>query len=159
MAVALAMSLAGAASAQSTQPKSEGVKATSPRTQANTPAAKDSAEVRLIGCLELEKDYRARVSAGKGGVLGSGVGVGNEYVLTNAMPAPENLSAARPKGTAGTGGTDYMLTGKEEPTMRREVGRQVHVLGTVTKSGSDSKELQRVTVSAWHPMTDYCPGK
>jgi hypothetical protein len=91
-------------------------------------------------------------------VLGSGVGVGNEYVLTNAMPAPENLNGARPKGTAGTGGTDYMLTGKQEPTMRREVGRQVHVLGTIANAG-DAKELQRVTVSAWHPMMDYCPAR
>ncbi len=44
-------------------------------------------EVTLIGCVELERDYRARKESGKGGVLGSGVGVGNEFVLSMAKPA------------------------------------------------------------------------
>jgi hypothetical protein len=115
--------------------------------------------VKLIGCLELEKDYRARVNAGKGGVLGSGIGAGNEYVLSSAIPAPEDLSTARPAGTSGSSGADYMLTGKNEPNMRREVGRQVHVLGTIEEAAGSNKELARVTVSAWHPMKDYCPAK
>ena len=114
------------------------------------------AEVQLVGCLEYETDYRARMNTGKGGVLGTGVGAGNEYVLSNAAVAPPGATAPKPTGTSGSSGSDYMLTGTVEENMKREVGRQVHIIGTVDQVGSGS-ELSRISVSAFHPMMDYCP--
>ena len=113
-------------------------------------------EVHLVGCLELETDYRARVDAGKGGVLGTGLGAGNEYVLSAASTVPPGTTTPRPMGTSGSSGTDYLLTGSNEPNMKREIGRQVHIIGTLDRA-SGSGELSRVTVKAFHPMKDYCP--
>jgi hypothetical protein len=109
-------------------------------------------EVALIGCIELERDYRARKDAGKGGVLGTGVGVGNEFVLTNAKPASRGRTAA----TAGTSGADYELTGKLESGFLRHVGRQVEVIGVLH---TRDDRLPEIEVTLWHPVGDFCPAK
>ena len=106
-------------------------------------------EVTLIGCVELEKDYRARKEAGRGGVLGSGVGVGNEFVLSGAKP-PQGRRAGSQPAPAG----DYELTGRLERDFLRHVGRQVEVVGTIEKNDDG---LNRIDVSLWHPVGDYCP--
>jgi hypothetical protein len=105
-------------------------------------------EVTLIGCIELERDYRARKDAGKGGVLGTGVGVGNEFVLTNAKPP-----TGRGRTAAGPG-ADYELTGRLERDFLRHVGRQVEVVGVIEKDGDG---LPAIDVMLWHPVGDYCP--
>jgi hypothetical protein len=112
-------------------------------------------EVTLIGCVELERDYRARKESGRGGVLGSGVGVGNEFVLTNAKPAPGGRRG-QPAGTAGAPGSDYSLSGKMEKDFLRHVGRQVEVIAIVEKAG---EAMPTLNVSLWHPVGDYCPAK
>jgi hypothetical protein len=114
-------------------------------------------EITLIGCVELERDYRARKESGKGGVLGSGVGVGNEFVLSNARPI-----AAPGRGRSGAVSTsapavDYSLTGRLERDLLRAVNRQVEVVGVV-EPGKDG-ELQTVQISLWHPVSDFCPNK
>jgi hypothetical protein len=106
-------------------------------------------EVALVGCVELERDYRARKEAGRGGVLGTGVGVGNEFVLSMAKPA-----AGRGRGAQGAPG-DYELTGRLERDFLRHVGRQVEVVGTIEKSADG---IDRINVTLWHPVGDYCPG-
>ena len=58
--------------------------------------------VTLVGCVELEKDDRARIGAGRGGVLGTGAGVGNEFVLTNATLATATATNA-PVASTGSG--------------------------------------------------------
>ena len=122
---------------------------------------KDPAEVALIGCVEMEKDYRARMEAGKGGVLGTGVGVDNEFVLVNAkaVPTPRGQRAA-----GGPMGGDYSLTGRHEPELLRAVGRQVEIVGTVEPieahtSAKDAKSLPRLTITLWHPVADFCPAE
>jgi hypothetical protein len=105
-------------------------------------------EVTVIGCVELERDYRARKQAGRGGVLGSGVGVGNEFVLSGARP-PQ--AGSRSAGTSGA--TDYEITGRLEKDFLRHVGREVEVVGTVE---TNDEGLQRINVSLWHPVGDYC---
>lgn len=105
-------------------------------------------EVTLIGCIELERDYRARKDAGRGGVLGTGVGVGNEFVLSSAKP-PQ-----RRTGTAQAAPGDYELTGRLEKDFLRHVGRQVEVVGTIEKNDDG---IDRINVSLWHPVGDYCP--
>lgn len=111
-------------------------------------------EVTLIGCVELERDYRARKESGRGGVLGTGVGVGNEFVLTSAKPV-----AAGRRGQpapAGGEGTDYNVSGKLEKDFLRYVGRMVEVVGVLEKGDG---ALQSVNVTLWHPVGDYCPAK
>jgi len=122
--------------------------------QAAQAQAAPDGEVTLIGCVELERDYRARKESGRGGLLGSGVGVGNEFVLSNARPAPSGRRGAA--APAGGQSADYQLSGKLEKDFLRYVGRQVEVIGKIDK-GSDA--LSTVTVSLWHPVGDYCPAK
>jgi hypothetical protein len=124
-------------------------------TLAQAPAATRQGEVTLIGCVELERDYRARKESGRGGVLGSGVGVGNEFVLSMAKPAASGGRRGA-GGTSGGPGTDYELSGKLEKDFLRYVGRQVEVIGTVEKGDGP---MERIAVSLWHPVGDYCPAK
>ena|SRR5688500_18334840 len=110
-------------------------------------------EVTLIGCVELERDYRARKNTGRGGALGSGVGVGNEFILTNAKPIPAGRN--RQAVASGTAAADYSLTGKLEKDLLRHVGRQVEVIGVIEKGDG----IDKVTVTLWNPVGDYCPNK
>jgi hypothetical protein len=148
-----------------------GPAAQSPTTTTGTPGATSSnaksKEVALIGCLEPEKDYRARLDAKKGGPLGSGLGQGNEFVLTSARTAPANGSnktAGEAVATAGLSG-DYMLTGKVEDALKKSVNREVEVIGVVepfranTNATEDRDRLPHFEVSRWHPAGDYCPAK
>lgn len=112
-------------------------------------------EVTLIGCVELERDYRARKAMGRGGALGSGVGVSREFVLSNAKPLPPGRRG-QTVGPAGEPGTDYHIAGKLEKDFLRHVGRQVEVIGVIEKA---AEGLPRVNVSLWHPVGDYCPAK
>ena len=124
---------------------------------APAPAAK---EVNLVGCVEFESDYRKRMAAGRGGALGSGVGASDEFVLTNTRPAE---SKAKP----GAGGGVYTLTGPQEKNLKRDVGRQVTVVGTIENAGkpstgasvTDISDLPRIVIGTWHPVGDFCPAK
>ena len=82
-------------SAQS-QPQS-GATAT---TQQNRPTSGEA--VTLVGCVQRESDYRKAQDAGRGGVAGTGIGAGNEFVLTSAsMSTGGGAAAAGSVGTAG----------------------------------------------------------
>jgi hypothetical protein len=159
----------GVASAQSANP---------PARPAAQGAAKTGAgEVTLIGCVEFESDYRQRMAAGRGGVLGSGVGASDEFMLTNVRPASAGVGttgtgAARSGGRAaaagpGAGGGVYTLTGPQEKNLKRDVGRQVTVVGTIENAGkrstgadvTDISDLPRIAISTWHPVGDFCPAK
>ena len=157
----------GVATAQSANP---------PARPAAQGAAKAGAnEVTLIGCVEFESDYRQRMAAGRGGVLGSGVGASDEFMLTNARPATADVGttgAARGGGRAaaagpGAGGGVYTLTGPQEKNLKRDVGRQVTVVGTIENAGkrstgadvTDISDLPRIAISTWHPVGDFCPAK
>lgn len=153
LATALTLLLPLAATAQTPTPQ------TAPAVAAN--------EVTVIGCLQREADFRAVNNAGRGGVLGSGIGVNDEYVLTDARPADTNRnSRMRPRaaassesgtvGTSGSGAVHYSLTGKLEDNLLRDVGRLVEVVGTVEQP-ADSANLPRLTINVWHPVGDFCP--
>lgn len=109
-------------------------------------------EVNVVGCVEMEKDYRARTDKGRGGPLGSGVGVGNEYVLTGVKAAPNSKSTA-PVAEV------YSLTGKLEPDFVRQIGRQVEVVGILEEGrpSSEAGRLPKLTAKLWHPFQDFCP--
>jgi hypothetical protein len=97
-------------------------------------------QVTIAGCIQREEDYRRARDAGRGGVAGTGVGAGNEFILINASMAPAS-GAAGTAGTApatatGTGGVAggsaaYELSGAGEGQAAQFVGRRVEIMGTL----------------------------
>jgi hypothetical protein len=106
-----------------------------PATQSQTRAASDQ-QITVTGCVERETDYRKAHDAGRGGVAGTGVGAGNEYILTNAALSPNTTTARTPEsertsptGTAGSSAMAYELTGPNEGQVGQYVGRRVEISG------------------------------
>jgi hypothetical protein len=83
--------------------------------------------ISLVGCIQREADYRREHNSGKGGFLGFGGGLGNEYVLINASRDPRR--GFRDCATAD-GGQAYELTGSEEGDLKPFVGQRVAIAGT-----------------------------
>ena len=82
----------------------------------------DDTPITVVGCLQRESDYRKMNDAGRGGVLGTGVGRGNEYVL---------VDSAGDCGTLAPGAAAYELTGTGEKELAEFVGRRVQITGTL----------------------------
>lgn len=112
-------------------------------------------EVAMIGCLQREADYRAVQGDTKGGVLGTGVGVANEYVLVDATPVAAT-GDARQASNAGVDPRTFSLTGRLEGDLGSAVGRMVEVVG-VAEDGGDSNDLPQFTVTLSHAVRDFCP--
>jgi len=108
-------------------------------------------EVRIVGCVQWEKDYRKERSEGRGGALGTGLGVGNEFVLT--MVKPEG----------GRKATAYSITGDREKELGRRIGQQVEVIGVIEDEGKPDADrfgdLPRIKMTAWVPIKDSCPAQ
>lgn len=158
-AALLTLALATTAHGQASNPKTVGPPPTAQASQAK------GRQVTLIGCVEPEKDYRARLNAKSGGPLASGLGQSNEYVLSSSRSAPANgTSETRQEAvaTAGLAG-DYLLTGKPETELSKAVNREIEVVGVVEefRANKNAKEdrdrLPRLAISTWHPVGDYCP--
>ena len=107
-------------------------------------------QTTISGCVVSEADYRKMHDAGRGGVVGTGVGVGNEYILTDASNGPSattDASSARSvmpsaTGTSGTtGAMAYELSGTAEGQLSRYVGRRVELTG-MFKGGETSASGQ-----------------
>lgn len=114
--------------------------------------------VTLVGCVEREADYRKRVNDGKGGALGTGVGVDNEYVLTDVRTA-DAIAKNQEVGTNGAAAV-YSVTGRLEKELKASVGQPVEVLGFVERAGangSDVSDLPKINVNVWHPAAGVCP--
>jgi hypothetical protein len=114
-------------------------------TQPQTSAASGTGqEVTITGCVQREADYRRAQDAGKGGVAGTGVGAGNEFVLVNASADSTRTGTAAgaqtstPTGTSGTAGASasaaYEITGPNEGRLADHVGRRVEIRGTLKAS-------------------------
>jgi hypothetical protein len=137
-------------------------------------------QVTLVGCVEFEQDYRKRLASGRGGALGTGAGASDEFVLTNVRPASAVVGTAgsrpgnAPAGAAGQnsanvgpGGGVYALTGPQEKNLKRDVGRQVEVVGVIENAGKpdtgaelkDVSDLPRIDIKTWHTVQDFCPAK
>jgi hypothetical protein len=89
--------------------------------------------VSLIGCIQREADYRQQHHSGKGGFLGFGGGLGNEYVLINASPRRGSRDCA-----TASQGEAYELTGSEEGDLKPFVGQRVAITGTRKAAEIDS---------------------
>jgi hypothetical protein len=131
-AIALALGLAAllpfAGAAQSSGASGAATAASQDRT------AQDQT-VTVTGCVQREEDYRKARDAGRGGVAGTGVGAGNEFVLANAMMAsasPSGAAGKTPGGTpetTGAAGTAFELTGSNEGQAAQFVGKRVEIAG------------------------------
>jgi hypothetical protein len=119
-------------------------------------------EVAVIGCLELERDYRARMGRGGGGLLGIGGGKDDEFVLTDSRPA--TVAAHTARGRIAGGGV-YSLTGNREKELTRDIGRRVEIVGVLenagkASTGADARDvgtLPRLVIKTWHTVADFCP--
>jgi len=135
--------------------------------------AADAESVALIGCLLREDDYRAIVDDDRGGALGTGVGIDNEFILTGAVlgptasgdapMAPEDAVAAYRAATGAAAGHAYALEGDLEADMASDVGRMVQVVGALGRSSAAPVTSLRVDalpeleIVVWHPVGDFCP--
>ena len=104
------------------------------QTQSQSPAAQPSSgaaqKVTVTGCVVRESDYRKAQDAGRGGVAGTGVGAGNEFVLTSASISSDSAGAqSAPSPSASGPGTAYELTGSAEGDAAKHVGRRVEITG------------------------------
>lgn len=172
-AAALALTAgSGGAAAQSTTPAGAN--------QQTTRASGDQ-EVTLTGCIQREADYRRSVGARAGGVAGTGVGAGNEFVLASASMATSGSATAPTSGAAvppatATGGSTrdtaaYELTGPNEGQAQTYVGKRVEITGKLKASsagptgatggptnvpGNRDLELREVEVSSIRATTGTC---
>ena len=95
----------------------------------------EEAPISLMGCVQRETDYRRENNSGKGGFLGFGGGLGDEYVLVNASP---NATGAFGDCSAAAGGEAYELTGSTEEDLEAFVGQRVAISGTRKAAEVDS---------------------
>ena len=112
------------------------------------PSKSADKEIRIVGCVQWEKDYRRARNEGAGGALGTGIGVGNEFVLT--MVKPEGSRKA----------TAYSITGDREKELGRRIGQQIEVIGVLEDEGKADSErfgdLPRIRMTGWVPIRDSC---
>jgi hypothetical protein len=136
-AAAVACGLAVFAEATGYSQGQAGAGAAPAASQDRTTAAQ---QVTVVGCIQRETDYRKAQDAGRGGVAGTGLGAGNEYVLTGATmstgssagSSAPSAAAAQPGSAAGaTTGTAYELTGANEGQAAKHLGRRVEITGTL----------------------------
>ena len=85
----------------------------------------EDSPITVVGCLQKESDYRRINGSGDGGVLNTGAGTGNEFVL---------VDSAGDCATLAPGAAAYELTGKGEPELKQFVGRRVEISG-ILKGG------------------------
>ena len=92
----------------------------------------EEATVTLVGCIQREADYRKANDRGRGGVVGTGIGSGDEFVLINASRAASAPGAVDCSSTSST--EAYELTGSREADLKGFVGRAVQITGTMKKA-------------------------
>ena len=131
-------------------------------------------QITVTGCIQREADYRRSTAAGRGGAAGTGLGVGNEFVLTNAAMANRppagatpGATAPAPTGTTGSAATAYELTGPNEGKAETMVGKRVEIMGTLKAGdpaggptadlpGSRDLKLPELEVSSIRETTGTC---
>jgi hypothetical protein len=91
--------------------------------------------IALAGCIQRETEYRRQNNSGKGGFLGFGGGLGDEYVLVNAS---RGADGAFGDCTTATGGEAYELTGSAEDDLEPFVGQRVALTGTRKEAEIDA---------------------
>ena len=98
-----------------------------PQTYAQDEIETEAAPISLMGCVQRETDYRREHDSGKGGFLGFGGGLGDEYVLIHASPS---AGGAFGDCSTASGGEAYELSGSAEDDLEPFVGQRVAITGT-----------------------------
>ena len=167
--------------AQSTPPAQQPPAPQSAAPQVKAPATD---QVTITGCVQREADYRAANNLGGGGVAGTGVGEGNEYVLTNATIAPAAGAVGTtgtPEPAAGAAPVAFELTGENEGKAGEFVGKRVEVIGKLKAAemgaagatggvtagkpptgvdvASKDLKLREIDVTSIKETTGTCPAK
>jgi hypothetical protein len=137
-------------------------------------------EITVSGCVQREADYRKAHDAGRGGVAGTGVGTGNEFVLVDASSSASGSSAST-TGTSGSAAA-YELTGPNEGKVESYINKRVEITGKLkpaevsatgaTTGGATAGEppkgvdvtskdlkLRELEVSSVRETTGTCPAK
>ena len=99
--------------------------------------------ITAIGCLQSEREYRRQHESSK--FAGTGHGLGNEYMLINAVVGGPDLQvepiteqeAATNCTTAGGSGIALELKGHAEDTLTGMVGRRVVIRGMLLHADDD----------------------
>jgi hypothetical protein len=103
--------------------------------QSNGPAAtldiEDETPISLVGCIQRETEYRRQNDSGKGGFLGFGGGLGDEYVLVNASRGFPGVDG---DCTTATGGDAFELKGSAEEDLEAFVGQRVAISGMLDEA-------------------------
>jgi hypothetical protein len=105
---------------------------TPPQTPSAAAPSMQAEQVTLVGCIQTESDYRRARDQSRGGVAGTGVGAGNEFIITNTAWAQQGLS---PKTAADPA---YELTGENEGKVKEFVGKRVEITGTLKPAEATS---------------------
>jgi hypothetical protein len=128
-----------------------------PQTQTSARAATD--QITVTGCIQREEDYRKAHDAGRGGVVGTGVGAGNEFVLIEASAsaataAPRSPEPA-PTGTTGSAmsSMSYELSGPNEGQVGQYVNHRVEITGKLKAAETDAAGQPTGGVTAGKPPT------
>lgn len=82
-----------------TQPPSQAGSSRMEQPRQEGDRAQTQQQITLVGCVQSEADYRSANASGRGGAMGSGLGVGNEFVLINASIAPASGSQTAMSGS------------------------------------------------------------
>jgi hypothetical protein len=127
-AAVLAMAMAAFAQApQTSRPASDAQASRQP-----------ASPVTLVGCIQREAEYRKANDSGRGGVAGTGLGRGNEYVLVNASRVSAGSSSSASADCAAAGqGEAYELTGSRERELEKFVGRRVEISGMLKEAETE----------------------
>jgi hypothetical protein len=131
-------------------------------------------QVTLIGCVQNEADFRRAKGMDKGGPAGSGVGVGNEFVIVDASKSSSASGAATPAdapaGTTGAAGEAFEATGSGEGDLKQYIGKRVEITGKIKRAersatgaptgGMDPAgkdlQLQEIDIASVKPATGEC---
>ena len=131
---------------------------------AQTAGTQAETQVVLVGCLQREADYRRQQSAGRGGAVGTGAGLGNEFVLVNASmaTATPGSTTSTPSGSdtacaPGGAGDAYELTGSREKDLEGFVGKRVEITGMLKKAETESTAAGTAGTGAPKPTGGFDP--
>ena len=100
-----------AAQSQQPAPDTQTPRTSTPSTQTPAPSTQtppaSADQVMVTGCIQREADYRRSAGAGRGGAVGTGAGVANEFVLANAMMSRAGASSSAAAPLDGNGDCRY----------------------------------------------------
>jgi hypothetical protein len=130
-AAALSLSMAAFAQTPKQQPAQPEPR-TRTRTAAPQPAGSAGQTVVVMGCIQSEADFRKTRNLGRGGTAGTGVGVGNEFILIDTkMTSAGAPPAGTQTATTGAAAQPFKLTGTNESKVSQFLGKRVEITGTL----------------------------